>query len=273
MIGILKMLSTIEKALFLKSVNLFEAMSPEQLKILPNISEEVTYETGDILFNEGDPAEHLYIIVDGEINILKSHGTPEEVRLAILGEKTSFGEIALFGSEGRSATAIANRDSTFLSMEKEHLHLLIQENPAISTAIVFQLANLIRDNNKQQSRFEKTEEFDKVAAGDSVENMRQYFRYAVPGVVDVPALSNDMASLHNVSAGGLLLSLTNEPKPEDEFGVSIKINDKVYNWEKVSIVWASKGDNEEFPWTVGLKVNIPQDEQDKLSSSLKDMVN
>jgi CRP/FNR family cyclic AMP-dependent transcriptional regulator len=154
------MLSSIEKALFLKTINLFEAMTPEQLKILTNISAEVTYQSGHILFNEGDPAEHLYIIVDGEINIIKSHGAPDEVRLAILGEKKSFGEIALFGSEGRSATAIANMDTTFLSMKKEHLHLLIQENPTIATAIVFQLANMIRENNKQQSRFEESRDND-----------------------------------------------------------------------------------------------------------------
>ncbi len=269
--GILKMLSTIEKALFLKTVNLFEAMTPEQLKILTNISEEVTYQFGDILFNEGDPAEHLYVIVEGEVNILKSHGTPEEVRLAVLGEKTSFGEIALFGSEGRSATAVANMDSSFLTMKKEHLHLLIQENPAISTAIVFQLANMIRDNNRQQSRFDKSQDKDGAEEQSSVENKRQFFRFAVPGVVDVPALSDDLATLHNVSAGGLLLSVSNKPDSEGEFGISIKINDKVYHWDKVAIAWTNKGDDEDLPWTVGLKVDMPEDERDELSRSLKDL--
>ena len=148
------MLSSIEKALFLKTVNLFESMLPEQLKILTNISEEMTFQDGDILFNEGDPADYLYVIVDGGIEIMKNHGGRGEVRLAVLKEKASFGEMTLFGSEGRSATAIASGDSTFLAMRKEHLLLLIQENPAISTAIVFQLANMIRNNNKQQVQLE-----------------------------------------------------------------------------------------------------------------------
>jgi CRP/FNR family cyclic AMP-dependent transcriptional regulator len=149
--GLKTMLSSIEKALFLKTVKLFESMSPEQIKILTNISEEITFQGGDILFNEGEPAEYLYVTVAGEIDIVKNHGAPGEIRLAVLGEKASFGEMALFGSEGRSATAIASGDSTFLAMRKEHLLLLIQENPAISTAIVFQLANMIRENNRQQS--------------------------------------------------------------------------------------------------------------------------
>ena len=266
------MLSTIEKALFLKTVNLFEAMTPEQLKILTNITEEVTYQIGDVLFNEGDPAEHLYVIVDGEINIIKSHGTPEEVRLAVLGEKTSFGEIALFGSEGRSATAIANEDSTFLTMRKEHLHLLIQENPAISTAIVFQLANMIRENNKQQSRFNGSRDKDGAEEESSVENNRQFHRFAVPGIVDIPALSDDPAILHNISAGGLLLSLSSKPDSEEEFYVSIKINDQEFRWDKVAIAWTSKGDDEDLPWTVGLKVDMPEDERDELSRKLRDLV-
>ncbi len=181
------MLSTIEKALFLKTVKLFESMTPEQLKILTNISEEMTYRTGEELFQEGDPADFLYVIVDGQIDIVKNHGDPEEVRLAVLGEKQSFGEMALFGSEGRSASAFASADSTFLAMRKEHLLLLIQENPAISTAIVFQLANIIRDNNRQQSMGESS------AAGEAGEGaeLRQFFRYSFPGIVDIPALSDD----------------------------------------------------------------------------------
>ncbi|MFC1491241.1 cyclic nucleotide-binding domain-containing protein [Nitrospinota bacterium] len=151
------MLSTIEKALFLKSINLFESMSPEQLKILSNISEEMTFNTGDVLFNEGDPADYLYIIVDGEIEIIKNHASPQQVRLAVLGTKASFGEMAIFGSEGRSATAVASMDSSFLAMRKEHLLLLIQENPTISTAIVFQLANIIRENNRQKAILESNQ--------------------------------------------------------------------------------------------------------------------
>ena len=265
------MLSSIEKALFLKTINLFEAMTPEQLKILTNISAEVTYQSGHILFNEGDPAEHLYIIVDGEINIIKSHGAPDEVRLAILGEKKSFGEIALFGSEGRSATAIANMDTTFLSMKKEHLHLLIQENPSIATAIVFQLADMIRENNKQQSRFEESRDNDSAEEESSVKNKRQFLRFAVPGVVDVPALSDSPATLLNVSAGGLLLSVSNKPDSKGKFGISIKINNKVYHWDKVVIAWTNKGDDEDSSWTVGLKVDLPEDERDELSKSLKDL--
>ncbi|HBK80572.1 MAG TPA: hypothetical protein DDZ83_13035 [Nitrospinae bacterium] len=268
--GLIHMLSSIEKALFLKTINLFESMLPEQLKILTNISEEMTFQDGDILFNEGDPADYLYVIVDGEIEIMKNHGALGEVRLAVLKEKASFGEMTLFGSEGRSATAIASGDSTFLAMRKEHLLLLIQENPAISTAIVFQLANMIRNNNKQQAQLEKPQP-EKTPPEPTDTELRQNFRFVVPGVVDIPALSDDPVALLNISAGGLLLSISKKPEPDGEFGISISISDKVYHWEKVMVAWCEKSGNQNSPWSVGLKVNLPETEQDELLRLLEGM--
>ena len=261
------MLSTIEKALFLKTVKLFESMTPEQLKILTNISEEMTFKAGEELFQEGDPADFLYVIVDGEIDIVKNHGDPDQVRLAVLGEKKSFGEMALFGSEGRSASAVASADSTFLAMRKEHLLLLIRENPAISTTIVFQLANIIRDNNRQQSMLEGLADEEPSKGAD----LRQHFRYTVPGVVDIPALSDDPGILQNISAGGLLLSLSKKPEAEDKYEISVKINDNVFSWDNVEVAWVVENEGHVPLWEVGLSIALPDNERKKLASSLEDL--
>lgn len=267
--GLTQMLSSIEKALFLKTVNLFESMPPEQLKILTNISEEMSFQDGDILFNEGDPADNLYVIVDGEIEVIKNHDTPEEVRLASLKEKDSFGEMTLFGSEGRSATAIANGDSTFLAMRKEHLLMLIQENPAISKAIIFQLANMIRENNKQQSRLEKKQPEDLPQKPGAAE-LRKYVRFVVPGIVDVPALSNNPVALQNISAGGLLLSVAREPEADGEFKISIRLNERNFHWENATIARCEKINNQNTLWAIGVKVNLPKIEQDELLRCLEE---
>jgi len=267
--GLTQMLSSIEKALFLKTVNLFESMPPEQLKILTNISEEMSFQDGDILFNEGDPADNLYVIVDGEIEVIKNHGTPEEVRLASLKEKDSFGEMTLFGSEGRSATAIANGDSTFLAMRKEHLLMLIQENPAISTAIVFQLANMIRENNKQQSRLEKKQPED-LPQEPGTSELRRYVRFFVPGVVDIPALSDNPVALQNISAGGLLLSVARKPEVDGEFKISISLKEKNFRWDKATVARCEKSNDPNSPWAIGIKVNLPEIEQDELLRCLEE---
>lgn len=142
------MLSTIEKALFLKGVNMFETMSADELKILSNISREIQIEAGKVLFEQGDPCDYLYVIVDGEIEILLNQENAEPKILATLDPPTSFGEIALFGDEGRSAGARASKDTSLLGIEKEPLLELIHEHPTISIAIIGQLAGIIRSQNE-----------------------------------------------------------------------------------------------------------------------------
>lgn len=142
------MLSTIEKALFLKGVNMFETMSADELKILSNISREIQIEAGKVLFEQGDSCDYLYVIVDGEIEIILNQENAEPKILATLGPPTSFGEIALFGDEGRSAGARASKDTSLLGIEKELLLELIHEHPTISIAIIGQLAGIIRSQNE-----------------------------------------------------------------------------------------------------------------------------
>ena len=142
------MLSTIEKALFLKGVNMFETMSADELKILSNISREIQIEAGKVLFEQGDPCDYLYVIVDGEIEIILNQESGEPRILATLAPPNSFGEIALFGDEGRSAGARASRDTSLLGIEKEPLLELIHEHPTISIAIIGQLAGIIRSQNE-----------------------------------------------------------------------------------------------------------------------------
>ena len=142
------MLSTIEKALFLKGVGMFETMSADQLKILSNISREIQIPEGKVLFEQGDPCDYLYVIVDGEIEIILNQANGEPRVLATLAPPTSFGEIALFGDEGRSAGARASQDTSLLGIEKEPLLELIHEHPTISIAIIGQLAGIIRSQNE-----------------------------------------------------------------------------------------------------------------------------
>ncbi|MEE9240367.1 MAG: HEAT repeat domain-containing protein, partial [bacterium] len=146
-----EMLSTIEKALFLRGVTLFEPMTADQLKILSNISREIHVSPGEVLFHEGEPCDYLYVIVDGEIEIVRNPGDPGEDILAILKRPSSFGEIALFGSEGRSAAARAANEVTLLGIEKDPLLVLIQEHPEISVAIIFQLTSIVRHQDEARA--------------------------------------------------------------------------------------------------------------------------
>jgi NADH dehydrogenase len=61
------------------------------------------YEEGDVIFNEGDVGDYFYIIVSGQVEVLKRKGG-EDRRLAVLNSGEYFGEMAILNDKKRSAT-------------------------------------------------------------------------------------------------------------------------------------------------------------------------
>lgn len=57
---------------FLKKYKIFSVLNPDQLRHLADLAEEVSYESGDVLFYEGDKADALYVLVEGLIELYYS---------------------------------------------------------------------------------------------------------------------------------------------------------------------------------------------------------
>ena len=64
----------------------------------------VGFAAGQEVFREGEPGAEMYIIEDGEVEIVKQHGATEK-RLSRLGPGDFFGEMALLEDRPRSAGA------------------------------------------------------------------------------------------------------------------------------------------------------------------------
>src|SRR5262249_4266858 len=95
-------LNEVEIVLHLRSLSLFERLRTRQLGELASIVREVTRPPGNTIVTEGDFAECMYLIVSGVVHISR-----EGRRLAELGPRDFFGEMAVLDGELRSATAIA----------------------------------------------------------------------------------------------------------------------------------------------------------------------
>ena len=66
-----------------RRVPLFSNLPPAEIATLAASLTEARYPAGTVLFFEGDCGDTFYIVVDGEIDILKGMGTPEELLLEI----------------------------------------------------------------------------------------------------------------------------------------------------------------------------------------------
>ena len=84
---------------------------------------------GDIIFRQGDDADHLYILVDGRVEFPESGGS--------FGPGTMFGEIAFFSPEGkRTLSACCAEDCVLLSINRSTLLQLYYQNPSFGFEIV-----------------------------------------------------------------------------------------------------------------------------------------
>jgi CRP-like cAMP-binding protein len=138
------MISTVEKVLFLKGVDLFSAIPGEDLAQIAQISDEVDLDAGESIFKEGDRGDSLYLIVIGQVRI---HRGASEI--AVLGERQVFGEMALLEGEPRSATATAVGECTCLRIQQEDFQDILAEKSEIAQGIIKVLSRRLRTQLKK----------------------------------------------------------------------------------------------------------------------------
>jgi hypothetical protein len=140
------MLLTVEKAVFLKSAPLFAALEGEELAALAEIALEHEYPSGETIFEEGQPPHHLYVIVEGKVEVFRRVGEAERP-LAHLGERECFGEMAILDDLPRSASVRAVEPTLVLKIDRDSFRDLIQERPQIAFAIFRILSGRLRQQN------------------------------------------------------------------------------------------------------------------------------
>jgi CRP/FNR family cyclic AMP-dependent transcriptional regulator len=102
------------------------------------------YRDGEIIIHQGEPGEHMYEILDGQVEVLQERAG-KEVRLAVLGKGDFFGEMAIFEREVRSATVRAMGEVRALTVDKKILLRRISEDPSLALRILEKMSNRIRE--------------------------------------------------------------------------------------------------------------------------------
>ena len=153
-----RMLSTIEKVIFLKQVPIFGEMTVAQIRTLAGIAEEVHLQDDDIIFREGEPGDTLYVVVSGRVGIEHEaqNKSGSVARLATLGPRQYFGEMSIFDQAPRSATAIAIGQTLLLSIRREPLIALIEGDPTLALELIRVLSQRLRSVNEELARKTKT---------------------------------------------------------------------------------------------------------------------
>ena len=134
-----QMLTTVEKVIALKGVELFVGTPDDVLANLVTLLKQVDVPDGQRVFSKGDAGNSMYIIAAGRIRIHDG-----EAEFQQMGEGEVFGEMALLDPAARSAAATALVDSVLLELEAEPFYELLEDHSVISRRIIQLLTRRLR---------------------------------------------------------------------------------------------------------------------------------
>jgi serine phosphatase RsbU (regulator of sigma subunit) len=155
----------------LHHVPMFSSLPEGDLRELASGLLPQDLEQGSLMFREGDKGNDCYIIVEGQVEIIKSLGTPDERLLGVRESGEAIGEMSLFSEDHqRTASVRAKTPLKLLVMKRDHLESLLRGHPDLAFNLVATLSrrlekseNLTIDELREKNR-ELQQAFDKLKA-------------------------------------------------------------------------------------------------------------
>ena len=129
----------------LARTDFFADASPDALQRVALAGHEQHLIRGDVLFNEGDPPEALYLVLRGRLAIALANPIDRrESVVALMESGDLFGEMGMLDDGPRSAMARALEPTTVLSIPYDHVLPMFEENPKLLWNVARLLAQRIR---------------------------------------------------------------------------------------------------------------------------------
>lgn len=145
-----------DRVAVLSGSSLFDMLSDEELAAIAQLASEVRVEAGQILFEEGQLGDSVFVLAQGEVEVMRRDPAGTQRCIAILGPQQFFGEMSLIDKEYRSATIKTRSACELLHLSSEKLTAFRRLHRDGFTFIVINIARMLsarlRDaNNKLAS--------------------------------------------------------------------------------------------------------------------------
>lgn len=109
---------------------LFTNLPDHEIRALEEVIQESYFPIGKVLFEEGSKSNYFYLLIDGEVEVIKSLGTPDERKLAINSPGSILGEMGRFSQDGsHTASVVANTPCRLLKVPFSWLDSVLNHHP------------------------------------------------------------------------------------------------------------------------------------------------
>jgi CRP/FNR family cyclic AMP-dependent transcriptional regulator len=144
-----------------KTSSLFKGLEDHELDEVLNITREIKFHQDDLIMQEGDQGDTLYMVVEGELGVSKSltmkfgdddFRKTEKVLTRFRPENHAvFGEMALICQDSRSASIVARTDCVLLEIKRDDFIRLIEGRPQLGIKVLMNLSELLIDRLRKAS--------------------------------------------------------------------------------------------------------------------------
>jgi signal transduction histidine kinase len=147
----------------LRRIEVFSDLPEEHLTWLVERFEERHFQPGEIMAREGDPLDHLTVILDGEIRIQRGNGPDALMFRAYAGQVTGLLPYSRLKSYGGTAQAVL--PTRVAHLHRSHFPEMVQRIPQLGQRLVALMADRIRETTRQETQRDKLMALGKLSAG------------------------------------------------------------------------------------------------------------
>ncbi|MFH1036192.1 MAG: cyclic nucleotide-binding domain-containing protein [Pseudomonadota bacterium] len=131
----------------LKDISLFAMMDHGDLKKIAKHCAEHSFADGEVITREGDHDGRLFVVVSGEVRVIKDLGGLEERQVSSMGPRSYFGERALIDDFRRTASVLADGPVVAISLDSEwNFREYIKKYPSLAIELLQNLARRLRSS-------------------------------------------------------------------------------------------------------------------------------
>ncbi len=128
----------------LKRVPLFKQLSYQQLVRILNVTRQQPFMAGDVLCQEGEPGDQLFVIIRGSAELTKG-----QAHITTMGPGSHFGELALVDSSPRSARATATQDGNLITISRANFHEILRKEAPLAVKLLWSFVQVIGERLRQ----------------------------------------------------------------------------------------------------------------------------
>jgi CRP-like cAMP-binding protein len=111
--------------------------------LFAHAEDSVSYPAGHVLFRQGDPDDAMYVVQEGEVEIVVNGLVVERV-----GPGGMFGELAMIDQQPRSSEAVVSADAKLVPVNQTRFMLMVRQTPFFAVQVMKLLAHRLRATDR-----------------------------------------------------------------------------------------------------------------------------